>query len=933
VTGARHHIVSEPPKTAGPQRRFGAGMEPLVRKVHLWTAAGVFAVMGTVFLLTAAPTVTFWDAGEFLTASAIMGIPHPPGAPLLTLAGRVMFLVPFPDFRSASAGSAAYRINLIAVLSGACAALLIYLIAVRLIRSLAPFEGALGRDWIVLFGAALAALAAGFSHQFWDNSVEIETYMPSLALSLLAVWLALRWGERRTEPGAVRYLFLAAFAVGIGNGIHLTVLLVAPVLFFLVATAHPAFRSDLRLWAEMIAAVLLLAAVRSVGGREIYMVLTLLLAAAGPAAAAALYREAATARRKALVCGLLCLSIFCVGYTVSPTIMIRASKHPAVNEGDPDTMKRYAAYLDREQYGQGTTAEMFRGMFDRTAGPGYQFGFMYLRYLLQQFPKWGLSPVVDFADDRSADRPGEPVRVRETAAVPLALWLLVLIGAAAQARGDIRGFLALFLYGLLTSVGLVLYLNMANPQARERDYFFLGSYQIAMIWLGIGAFTALRTVRTLLDTRVRRLATAVTAACALILATVVPAAAFSDHLERRVSNWRMHDRSDFHIARDGAVNLLRTCGADAILFTNGDNDTYPLWYVQEVEGVRRDIRVVNMSLLNAPWYIRQLRDENGRVPITFTDEYIDSRLSGETLESRRSLLWDPEPREVTLAGITWKMPPNAVGTLPDGRRVGMLTVASVMTAHIIDTVDWKRPIYFAVTVDPEFMIGLYEHMSTEGQAFRLVKERAPDGEYLIDAPALERNLFHVYSYRGIADPKVYKSPDTRRILSNYFVAFARLAEQYLKDGRREDAVRAARAGVDRCDPDPEVRMLLYGILHRYGLMEELNRMVDGEIGRSHAGEPETSVGEAMRFLENSMPDVSIRLLAPLRERYRANPDLQRVYIASLTTAGRYKEALDAADLFLALAHGDTEALGLRGIAERRMKDAGARDTVTVGEPR
>jgi tetratricopeptide (TPR) repeat protein len=263
----------------------------------------------------------------------------------------------------------------------------------------------------------------------------------------------------------------------------------------------------------------------------------------------------------------------------------------------------------------------------------------------------------------------------------------------------------------------------------------------------------------------------------------------------------------------------------------------------------------------------------------------------------------------------------------------MLTTASIMTAHIIDTVNWTRPIYFAVTVNPDFMIGLYEHMSIEGAAFRLVRERAPDNEYLINAPALERNLFHRYSYRGIADPAVYKSPDTRRHLRNYFVAFARLAEQYLKDGRREDAIRVAREAVKTCNPDPEVRMLLYGILYEHGLGDEMNRMVDEEIGRPSSDEAQRALEEAMRFLEFSMPEVSIRILAPRMERYGTNPDLWRAYIAALYTAGRYRDALAATDRFLAVVPGDPEAVNLRGIIERKLKETDTPDTVSRGAVR
>ena len=112
---------------------------------------------------------------------------------------------------------------------------------------------------------------------------------------------------------------------------------------------------------------------------------------------------------------------------------------------------------------------------------------------------------------------------------------------------------------------------------------------------------------------------------AVVFATIVPAAAFSNHIDPSYNNYAVHDRSNYWIPFDYAVNTLQSCEKDAILFTQGDNDTYPLWYAQFAEGVRRDVSVVNLSILNAPWYIKQLRDENSKIPIAFSDNYIDNK--------------------------------------------------------------------------------------------------------------------------------------------------------------------------------------------------------------------------------------------------------------------------------------------------------------------
>ena len=479
---------------------------------------------------------------------------------------------------------------------------------------------------------------------------------------------------------------------------------------------------------------------------------------------------------------------------------------------------------------------------------------------------------------------------------------------------------ALLLYFLLTSAGLVLYLNMQNPQARERDYFFLGSYIVVMIWFGIGIFGIIQGVHEQMEKgRLRRFAVPSSVILVLGIGTLVPAAALSNHLDPAYSNYKLHDRSRNWIPLDYAVNILQTCAPHAILFTSGDNDTYPLWYAREVEGIRRDVRVVNLSLLNAPWYIKQLRDEDEKIPITFTDDYIDNSLAGNTLQSQQTRLWDPEPKEVNLAGMTWNIPPDAVGALPDGKKAGILSVSSIMVAHIIKTVNWSRPIYFAVSVNPDLMIGLGEHMSMEGMVFRLVRERAADNEYLVNAPVVEKNLFSLYSFRGIADPSLYKPEDTRKLLHNYFIAFARLSEQYIKDGRKEDAIRVARESLRICAPDSEIRMLLYTILRDRGLTDEFNRMIDEEVKHLPLDNAQESVAAGINFIKFSLPEAAVSILKAVTDRYRNDPDSWRAYTAALFQAGMYKEALDAAGNILRISPGDSQALETRQVIEQKLK--------------
>ncbi|MFC1650000.1 DUF2723 domain-containing protein [Candidatus Latescibacterota bacterium] len=751
------------------------------KKINTITALLIFMVMLFIYLRTAAPGITFWDSSELVTCSAIMGVPHPPGSPLLSLFGRIMTFMPFYDFRGGGFESTAYRINMLAVLSGALTVMLTYLITVKLIIRTTPFRGIFRHDGFIMFGGLIAALLAGFSHLFWENSVEIETYMPALMISMLAVFLTLSWEENSEDPRYVRYLFLAAYLIGLGIGIHLYVLLIVPTVFLIVIAAKPSWFSDIRLWLmfAMITAVIFL--VKYFIGPGLFIILAVLLSVLVPLLFVRLQnKSAAPLWRKTLLGMLLCLSLFSIGYSVYPTIMIRASKNPAVNEGNPDNWERFGDYLTRDQYGQGN---MLKEIFVRNASAGYQFKYMYLRYFLRQFPDWGPSPKISFANLTAGNYSGNGSSIKYEH-VPVFLLILLFYGICFHIKTDIKRFGIFFLYFIISSAGLVLYLNMENPQVRERGYFYLGSFQIIMVWVGFGVYGLISFVRSRFSTR---MLTPVTAVLIIMFLTLIPSALISAHIDSGYTNYRLHDRSKDRIAHDLAINMLESCKANAVLFTHGDNDTYPLWYLQHVDGMRQDVSVINLSILSAPWYIKQLRDEGRTVQIALTDSFIDKELCVNSFASFKTLKWTPEPKEVSKGGLTWKMPPAYV---TGDREIGFITVSNYMTAHIIDTNNSERPVYFSTYTDPVNMIGLYEYMAMEGLVFRLTREKSTDGKYSVDAGTLKNNIVDKYLYRGITDADVYKSPETAKLVHNYFIAFMDLADAYNELGETENALLA-----------------------------------------------------------------------------------------------------------------------------------------------
>lgn len=300
-------------------------------------------------------------------------------------------------------------------------------------------------------------------------------------------------------------------------------------------------------------------------------------------------------------------------------------------------------------------------------------------------------------------------------------------------------------------------------------------------------------------------------AAGMLLITLVISAGCGEEPSDAPSNWRRHNRSLDRLAHDYGYNLLVSCEPEAILFTQGDNDTFPLWYLQEVDGFRRDVRVVNLSLLNAPWYIKQLRDSQRGVPLDMSDEFIDRRLSGGP--GGLGVLRRPsEPSAQTAAGITWTMPPDQVLT----EDIGLLSTAHYVMVRIIDTVNWARPVYFSSAVAPMHFIGLDAFLSYEGLVYRLTPERSFDGGGRVDTATIVRNLEERYQLAGITGDKVHRTKDTERILSVYFETYCILTVMQAAEGDTAAARESLRVSRALADGIPDRERLLEDMLDEFG---------------------------------------------------------------------------------------------------------------------
>jgi hypothetical protein len=713
------------------------------------------------YIITLSPTTWFWDTSEYIATALIMGIPHPPGNPLFVVLGRAWHILLEPFGLSTPV-----RINLFSAFMGAAAHGFWFLLADRILAFYST-------DRVFrLVGASVAVLISATAYTVWNQSnVNEKVYTVTLFTIALLSWLAFRWRDHIGEGKDDNLILLMVFILALSVGNHLMAFLAAPALIAFILLVEPRTLLNWRLYVAGAFVVLL--------GLSIHMFLP-----------------------------------------------IRAGLSPVINEADPNCPSVGSALTSVVTMGragcENLSAALSRQQYDKPsmfidpvqAAQGYRvprsaslMAAQYTNYFQYFDWQWARSVngLVSFFGTLR----------------PLFTLLFVglgLFGAWTHWKRDrVSWTYVALLFGVL-AFGLTFYLNFKYgysypgvtrdmTEVRERDYFFICSFSIWGVWSGIGLAglwlwlsermrAGVDAARRLYRDRlpVTLLRPSWKAAPVLILA-LIPL----------LANWSWANRSYDWSARDWAHNLLMSVEPYGVLFTNGDNDTFPLWYLQEVEGIRRDVTVIVMSYLNTPWYARQLRDLTQPCPPGVSAEQDPTRIICQRAyqpdqgpEFYRPLVAPAEPgvfddarlppaprssilplTDEQIAQVT-STPPyltrqeevfrrhNIETVLPQGM---VIVPADVFMAEIIGAALQDRPIYYAMTTQAYEELNLRPFLIRQGVALRL-----NDGPV---EPSEERGIYAVppSQLTGLIGPYIDVGR-TETLLSEVFIHRGGLPDEW-----------------------------------------------------------------------------------------------------------------------------------------------------------
>lgn len=810
----------------------------------------IIAILSTaLYTLTQYPTISFWDGAEFVATSSTLQISHPPGAPFFQLLGSIIPLT-----------------YLMPIFSGLSVMMLYHISVYTLSRFSQMRPG-------IIASSTIGALTFAVLDSQWFCANETDVYPLSLLLSLVAIYLTIKW----TKTHRVNYLILTCLLLGLSLCVHQLTLLSLPAICLIIYfdKRKTTFKGAML---YLLLSLLLIFFIQFAlptfliwifSSHSIIKIIIFLFFIAFLIFIS--YKKS----KPILLYSTLGLIFILIGLSTYIIIPIRANSGVSINQYNPKDVKQFANYYNRENftkppliYGQYFTAlppENFEitengqlkpifakeqktifprmwnyesisyenGYIEWVGQPeetviingeerpkpsfkqnlqfffSYQLNYMYFRYLLNNF-SGKVNDVQGYGDYKNSQwttgikyvenkmninsqtiNPQAKKGHNLYYAIPL---LLVIIGLFYHLRKDSKFFLVNFVLFFFTSIALVLYLNQAAYQPRERDYVFLLSFASLSLWLTIGIYSISQTIANIIRLRRPIYVTPLFIALPIYVG---------------IENFDDHNHAGQYTARNFAVSMLESCDKNAILFVNGDNDTFPLWYAQAVEGIRTDIRVINLQLLNDDSNIKQIYQaqyESAPIETTLTPKQYENQYTYNQIypsfdrEHLSKVIKDSYTLTDTLFGTTLhilntnkyylKKDNDSIYWQYNALEIGKSTLVAL---DIIATNIEKRPIYFSSYSIDDFY-GLENYLSLEGFAYKLEGKPTAKQEIIalkaggINEDKMFENFIHKFQWKNFNKPNVYYNETEREFVKLFYDNTICLAYKLLQNNKADKAL-------------------------------------------------------------------------------------------------------------------------------------------------
>jgi hypothetical protein len=858
----------------------------------------VFAISICTYAITLEPTASLWDCSEFIASAYKLQVPHSPGGPLFLLIARLFSMLALDDVTKV-----AFAINMMSALFSSLTVYIVYHLIYFLSDRIR--ETKTKSTHITLILAALCgSLCLTFSDSFWFSAVEAESYAAAAFFLVLLVWLIITGNDLSGESRS-RRLVLICYVAGLSYCVHPMCLLALPLLPLTWYVRGKLNIKNLLFSVGIgLAIVVVVNRLVAVGFFEmlfsfdLFFVNTMHLPFY---AGAFIMLVSLTAlfvfllrRLKQHLQYTWSLIFLLLGFLPYVMLFVRSNHNPPIDEFNPENLALIKAYMNRESYGStpllygpyfdagidgvtvknkiyhkdnnsykvsGTTSayqydksrqtilprmysneENHISVYREWTGlkenesPGFldnlefmfrfQLGEMYFRYLLFNFA--GRESDIQYS---SWLKPWDSL----TAAVPNRArnqyWMIPLllgfVGSVYQFNKNRKDFFVICLFFLVTGTLLAVYLNAPPNEPRERDYIYVGSFIAYCIWIGLG-ITAIGNYALKFKAISYTL---------LFISLGIPG-------WMAYQNFDDHNRSGRTFQVDNARNLLQSCAPNSILFTGGDNDTFPLWYIQEVEGFRTDVRIVVLSYFNCDWYINQLRRkyyESEAFKLSLTEKdylqygpndvlYIQESIK-EGIDAKKylQLLHEEHPalRMHSSTGEPYSILPSRLLKLAIDNSDASLHNRQVKdfaadtfnvikfdvngnyllknTLALVDLVisnEWQRPVYFNFTSYNQIDLNLKPYLVQEGLVYRLTPFENKSKDVEPDTELMYKNLIVNANYDNILRSDVYFNYEDfqARMVEPLRSAFNVLAVGLLNEGKENEAMAVLDQAVQTLYP-------------------------------------------------------------------------------------------------------------------------------------